>query len=482
MVSGSSSDLQGSLAVGRRKADGRPLSALDKIYFTYRLAFIGGILVYRDKHFLSEKKMTAAFQQAVRMSPLMQTRVMGGGSSLDQQVMFEKVDEKDWPSLVIESEKHTTNESAVARGRDLLESLIAAYRRGENDIHRGPLSMVVVKGHNTIVVTTVVSHYFLDGTAIGEFLKKWAAYVFLSRSFWPLVDRASTQDVPTVEEMVMKNKLHQFSGKPMDNPGITFGDEYFRFLDYSPQSIRPDEASRLKGLAAEVVSDVTAVEVKKSLIALRACGITMSSAFTALAIKLLATIVAEHEQATSSASADTLKLVACLPIDARKCGEWGDARDKRSRKFAQVGNYTLACWPTFSFKEVLEKTIEELAVHIRKITEKTLSDPRERWQNLTGNVSMVTRLPYVCGVSSVRIPEVFQRFGLAPLHVSGAGRPETSPRSWLSIVTTGNRTTVTADVMLPIEGLSPEYVRQKLKEIVTSDGKSSAIGPMFPHL
>ena len=48
--------------IGRRSADGRPLADVEKLYFSCRTAFLGGVIVLRKNRLGSDRKMKDAFR------------------------------------------------------------------------------------------------------------------------------------------------------------------------------------------------------------------------------------------------------------------------------------------------------------------------------------------------------------------------------------------------------------------------------------
>ena len=419
--------------IGRRSADGRPLADVEKLYFSCRTAFLGGVIVLRKNRLGSDRKMKDAFRQVVKKSPLLQTQILGK-PSLTDDLVFERVAEEDWPMLKLESETYTIEEHALERGRDIVGRMFNAYQAGENNIHSGPLSVVAIKGKKTVVLAWVASHYFLDGVGVAAVIMKFMLYSFFPRRLWPALDRKSSQAVPTLKEMVLKD---MYSKVPTELPNEYlnefYGEDFFRFSDYSPQTIRPGEASRLRGFTNEVLGTVTSKEMAQCRSKLRAAGVTLTTAMTALALKVFAAIVYESyfgsngddSPETPLSDRGPLQVVATTPMDARKIGQWGDERDKKNH-FPEVANYAFGCFTPIPLQEVVDESLEEIALRIKTDVNNVRSNASDRWQSYLDTNILATRHPYLCGVSSIVSPKMAERVGLTPLHASGAGRLQTS--------------------------------------------------------
>jgi hypothetical protein len=196
---------------------------------------------------------------------------------------------------------------------------------------------------------------------------------------------------------------------------------------------------------------------------LRKKGISLTSAFSALAIKVLAKLIAECSD-DNGATATGSYLLATNPIDARTCGKWDD-KDKRklqSKRFPIVGNYAFANATQIQFDAALASPLEEIAMTIKQGFARVQTDATFRIHEIAAALPPSSSI--YCGNSSVLAPRIIKKLGI---NISSDTKIvfQTLPRCWFYVISHGSQTVVAADISLPLPNLTEEATRNAIFQL-----------------
>jgi len=437
---------------GKPPADGRPLEPHDSYYFDNGFAPLSGIFAFSAKGLGSDARLRASFRRAVQNSPILQTRVEGSG---DAAIFRGLSTESQWPALHV-APCEADDAAAFAAARALLAQEVSAFMTGGQEAQRISVRLHVVRGSQMLVFALASPHHFCDGTALASLMCKLYAYALSPKCLWACVDLLSDADVPSYSEMAFKSEIGRyevldgFSGSSLSK---RYSPDNFRFTEYDMTS--GDAASRLKGLDGTIAIAPTA-SLQEALAGLRASGVTLTSAFGALAIKVLAKIL------TDAGGQRPTALLGTNGVDTRGLGQW-TARSSCGGMLPVVANYTFASHTQVPFAAAQSETLEQIAARIKTIFERISSDTVFRMHEIAA--SAAAPLPssnMFCGCSSILIPRFVNLFGIdATVESRIAFGPV--PRVWFYVVTCGAETTVEADIALPL-GLSADGVREVVHE------------------
>lgn len=111
------------VVVGRTRADNRALSETDRFYFLLGMSHIASIFSFKSTLLRSDKKLLAACQRVVEMTPLLQTEI---GGDADHWPYFRQIpNQQDWPCLEI---LHVNDdEEALQKAHSLQDEIIARF-------------------------------------------------------------------------------------------------------------------------------------------------------------------------------------------------------------------------------------------------------------------------------------------------------------------------------------------------------------------
>jgi len=450
----------------------RALEALDLVYFDNCFASLSIIVGLNARGLGSDAQLQAAWVQVVRMSPLLQMRVEGSGTGA---VFRPLSSEQEWPTLKVAP--RASDDEALATARRLNEVEIQAISSGGLDAQRSSVRLNVVRGDRNLFFAICSPHHFCDGVAIGSIIIKLYFYALLPKLTWWLIDRMSTAEIPTFWQMTLKSNhllrtLDHGAMSQAVEASIKYSPDNFRFAAYD---IAATNAAALKGLEANVAT-VSREILSTVLPRLRAAGVTLTSAFGALAIKLLAALL---DRAGLNPDG---KLLSTNAMDARRLGKWDSASaggtktgngGTRASKMPVVANYTFACHTQVPFAAALQETVEAVAVRIKVDFDRVRDDATFRAHAVAAGAAqpLPSSQPRV-GCSSIVMPRIANRAARAMIESRISFGPV--PRVWFYVLTCGSQTTINVDVALPLH-ICADEVRASICECISG----SVLEPFF---
>lgn len=446
--------------------EGRPLFGLEKNFFEEDVYSLDCIVHGLDvKAFKDDEKVRRAFRRVVKTSPILQSTVVGDTAEAYKFSKHKK--EEDWPVIRIRDVSTDDQISNYAtEARDIEMQYIC--RGGEEDARRSSARIWVIRGSNKASVCLVCPHHFADATGLSVILTKLYLYCRAPKILWALFDRLSHDEVPTFNEMVLKQDLPRLQGADLERlraEGPWRRPSLFTFQDYDIS--QPDALSKMSTLN-EQLKPVPAAAMKRCRTQLRKQGLTITTYFQALAIKIMALIVD-----ASNMNPENRDYIGTLPVDCRKLGKWGLGRRDRSGTFSVVGNYSALLYTTVPAETALSSSLEDIAKIFRKDCEGIRNDIDARIRFLATNLGL--ELAYGIGVSSVIVP--FQGLGFP-----SSGRIESLisfgplPHVWFYLVTCGSTTRITVDIALPT---AEKLDSHKLQQFIKSASKGSVLEPIL---
>ena len=458
----------------------RVLEANDLVFFDNCFAPLSGIVGFNARGLGSDARLQAAWVQVVRMSPLMQMRVEGSGTGA---VFRPLSSEQEWPKLKVAP--RASDDEALATARRLNEVEIQAISSGGQDAHRSSVRLTVVRGDRNLFFAICSPHHFCDGVAIGSIITKLYFYALLPKLTWWLIDRMSTAEIPTFWQMTLKSNhlllrtLDHGAMSQAVEASIRYSPDNFRFAEYD---MAATNAAALEGLDANLATLPRQV-LSTVLPRLRAAGVTLTSAFGALAIKLLAALL---DRAGFNPNG---QLLSTNGMDARGLGKWDNASARGTKtgngrtgawtsKMPVVANYAFSCKTQVPFAAALQETVEAVAVRIKVDFDRVRDDATFRAhtvaagaaQPLLSSQMFVGSTPLV-GCSSVVMPRIANRVR-AMIESRISFGPV--PRVWFSVLTCGPQTTINVDVALPLH-ICADDVRASICECTSG----SVLEPFF---
>lgn len=458
----------------------------------------------------------------VKNSPILQTETIGeGDAAVFRKISDEETDIK-LPSLVIEP-REASKEEMVGKAKSRTEAIVSNMATEGQLAHRTSVRLHAVRGPRHIAFVLVTPHHFVDGTGIASIITQMYLRSLLPKKLWWLLPTQLVMP-PSFMEMAYKSgeclcqsmicnfqshtwlmtniclipdfvaatrtgaKNQQSSvnlavGRDEINV-VTLTDsepslknlvrEEFRFVDYD--LLAPDASTKLRGLH-ESMSYASLTAVKKCRRALRQNGISMTSAFGALSIKVLAALVSKYCQNSDppkeGAYRDWKYLKAQNGVDARGLGKWGDKRDRASKLFPTVANYAFSAKTFVPFDDALNGSLEKVALMIKETLHQISTDVKFRASHIESNKSSNPHTIY-CGVSSVLAPRIWQvlRLGTSTETTIEFGP---CPHVWFYVLTDGAHTSVIADIGLPLPTLTEDATRDVIRNL----SKGTALESFF---
>jgi hypothetical protein len=405
--------------------------------------------------------MDDALRQAIRVSPLMQTKVEGDGETAVFRQTASLVD-RAMLTLVEGNTDAEANQAVLS----FVKKQMTAFKESK-EMRRSPFRLVVARGKTLVAVAIVGPHHFLDGAAIGSFLSKFIAYARLPKLSWFMLNKLSTSStLPSFAEMVLKDQyalLKQVDGS-LDK---RFDPANLRFSEFDP--FAPDAINEVFSFQ-EVVGTTTAV-LDLCKLEMKNKGVTITAVLVALSIKVLAKL-SKH-----AANVNPGFIVATIGVDARGLGKWGDARDLRS-KFPEVANYTFGVSAQVSYEDAMNDSIDDIALRLRKDYGRIQSDVYLRLHSIEANTQYVPGF-ILCATSSVALSKTAMRWlrfaGIPDLEIEFVPQIGTFPTVWFAAISVGSKTTVHATVVLPIPNLTKKIILQTIKESV----EGTTVEPLF---
>ena len=172
------------------------LSAWDRLFFNACRAPISGVYTYTpSRPFGDDHNLVRAFSRAVRVSPLLQTRVDGMGDG----AVFRACSREGWPKLTVAPHIEADDAAAVEAARALMKGEVDAITSGGHEGQRTSVRAHVVRGPTSIVLALVAPHHFVDGIATASLTAKFVLYATAPRLLWPLLDLLSDARQPTFD-------------------------------------------------------------------------------------------------------------------------------------------------------------------------------------------------------------------------------------------------------------------------------------------
>ena len=442
----------------------RVLEAMDLVYFDNCFAPLSVIVGFSARGLGSDPKLQAAWVQVVRMSPLLQMRVEGSGTGA---VFRPLSSEQEWPTLKVAP--RASDDEALATARRLNEVEIQAISSGGQDAQRSSVRLNVVRGDRNLFFAISSPHHFCDGVAIGSIITKLYFYALLPKLTWWLIDRMSTAEIPTFWQMTLKSNhplwtLDHGAMSQAVEASSRYSPDNFRFAAYD---IAANNAAALKGLDANIAT-VSREILSTVLPRLRAAGITLTSAFGALAIKLLAALL---DRAGLNPDQN---LLSTNGIDVRRLGKWDKTGNggTRASKMPVVANYAFGCHTQVPFAAALQETVEAVAVRIKVDFDRVRDDATFRAQEVAaGAAQPLPSSQMFVGCSSFVMPRIANR--VRPMIESSISFGPV-PHVWFYVLTCGPQTTINVDVALPLH-ICADDVRASIFECISG----SVLEPFF---
>ena len=151
---------------------------------------------------------------------------------------------------------------------------------------------------------------------------------------------------------------------------MRFDAKNFSFQDYDTKA--PGAIDRLRGIKSEL-NTVGRGVMKDCRKELREAGATMSTAFSALSIKVLAMLVKDFDL-----NPNALKIYGTCGVDSRTLGTWNDHRDRKKGLVPTVGNYSFSMPFQVSQQLAVEGSLTTIAGIIKTETHRIRNDAAYR--------------------------------------------------------------------------------------------------------
>lgn len=442
------------LLQGFTKVENRTLSHMDIEYFDNCFAPLNCAVVFESNFFGNDKKLRQAFVRAVETSPILCTVVEGEG----KEARFVPITSPDdWPVLTIEHLSDESQKDILTQARAVMTHQIELLQKGGKDEHRKSVRFSILKSGKKIAFVMITPHHFLDGVGIATFLAKFIMLSVLPKMLWQIIiKRKFPKELPPFLEMPFKKdypavKDHLVPNTEMKPPY----NHFFPNHDFAD----PESPSRLKGINGMLTSSSKQV-VKEVRTALRKEGISISVAFSALAVKLLAVILKNHD-----ANPENKQVTSSTGTDIRQFSEWGDERDrKKAQQLPVEGNFTCKQNYSFEFEEILNLSLLEIAHEIKKDLSRLYTDTEYRMDRVLNQWNEPV-MAYA-GVSSVLAPNITGEFLLRNMTIESTIDFGPVPRVWFYVLTADGGTCLKTDIALPLPGLTEAELRREISLIV----------------
>jgi len=434
----------------------------------------------------SDTTLKAAFQHVVKNIPILQTVVVGDGDD----AVFQKVrgdEENDdcssLPSLLVESQVEKTETEMMERARCIVSDLRTTLAAGGKDAYRKSIRVHAVRCPEAVAFAFIVPHHFTDGAGISSIFSQLFVTQLLPSSTWFLMSMLTiprskrVQLPPNFDEMVLKRSVSLDIVKEIDVFSDTclsprYAKDNFCFSDYDPTS--SDAISQLRGINEDLVI-ASEKSLKQTLKALKKGGISLTSAFSALAIKVLSRLIAESTTTSGKTSQSTStdqgkRLLSNTPGDGRNL-RYITGKDKhqrcQSKAFPVVRNYAFSLSTQIPFEDALKHPLEKIAKIFKHEYTRLQTDEKFRLHqiaafNASSSISFLPGTPQ-CGTSSVLSSRVIQKMALK---VSSEIRIDFGavPRCWFYTISHGSQTVISADIHLPLANLTEAATRIAIAE------------------
>jgi hypothetical protein len=414
--------------------------------------------------FATERNIREGFQRAVKMTPILQTKIV---EREDGRLVFTKHEsEQDWPNVTVHTGDYDANQ-VVAMTNDLAEKEYAYYGHGAStEAMSVALRGHVVIGPKRLSLVMVWPHAYMDGSAVIGILVKSLMYSRLTKALWFTVDRLSCKDMPlTLEEVAFKkdsDKMLELKHElTLPNPSsVKLDPQNFSFSNYNATG--EDEECCLRGgkFEFQTLKCSRINEVRKGL---REAGVSISSALSALSVKTVAILLHKHQL-----NPDCRPLVASSYVDVRNLGKWGDGRDKRRLQLPISANLSVICCTQIPFEEAVEQgSLMKMAARVKQDIARLESDIHYRAETVF--TAGYPKNTVICGTSSVMVPhmDMGKWTGIHNPYIE-TYEHYTQPHLWFTLVTMDKlSSTPGLYAGLPIPGLDMEQIFEAVEEAAT---------------
>ena len=450
------------LLQGFTRIDSRALSHMDIEYFDNTFAPLNCTVAFESSFFGNDKKLRQAFVRAVETSPILCTVVEGEG----KDARFVPITSpNDWPVLTIEHLSDESQDDILTQARTVMDHQIEYLQKGGKDEHRKSVRLNILKSGRKIAFVMICPHHFLDGVGIAAFLAKFIMLSVMPKILWKIIQGRCPKALPGFLEMPFKKDYLAVKDRLVPNTKMRPPYNHF-FPDYDFAD--PASPSKLKGINTMLTSSSRQVvnEVRK---ALRKEGVSISVAFSALAVKLLAVILKNH-----NANPDYKQITSSTGTDIRQFSQWGDERDrKKGQQLPVEGNFTCKQNYSFEFEEVLKLSLIEIAHQIKKDLDRLHTDIEYRIDRVLNQWNEpVMAYP---GVSSILAPHITGGFLLRNMSIESTIDFGPVPRVWFYVLTADGETCLKADIALPLPNLTEKELHREMSLIV----KDSPLKALF---
>ncbi len=451
------------LLQGFTQINNRPLSHMDIEYFDNAFAPLNCAVSFESNFFGNDKKLRQAFVRAVETSPILCSVVGGEG----RDARFVPItSQQDWPTLTIEHLSEDAPEDIMTRARTVMNHQIESLQKGGKDEHRKSVRFTILKSGKKIAFVMITPHHFLDGVGIASFLAKFIMLAIIPKILWKTIIRMKCpKEMPPFLEMPFKKDYSSVQDRLIPNTEMKAPYNHF-FPDHDFAD--PEAPNKLKGINGMLTRSSKHV-LKNVRTALRKEGLSISVAFSALAVKLLAVILKNHD-----ANPENKQVTSSTGTDIRQFSKWGDERDRKAKKQLPVeGNYTCKQNYSFEFEETLNLSLLEIAHVIKKDMARLHTDVEYRMDRVLNQWNEPV-MAYA-GVSSVLAPNITGGFLIRNISLESTIDFGPVPRVWFYVLTADGETCLKSDIALPIPDLTEAELRREMSLIV----KDSPLKALF---
>ncbi|MEL6989546.1 MAG: hypothetical protein AAGK97_17180, partial [Bacteroidota bacterium] len=373
----------------------------------------------------------------VESAPILCTVVEGEG----ENARFVPITSaKDWPVLSIEYLPDNQSKELNQHAKLLMNQQIRSLQEGGKDAHRKSLRFSILKSEKKIALVMVTPHHFLDGVGIATFIAKFIMLCILPKFLWNFaILRKCPKEMPTFLEMPFKKSFNNIKDRLIPNLEMRTPYNYF-FPEHDFTD--PKAPNKLKGING-MLSISSSQIVNKVRAALRKEGLSISIAFSALAVKLLAVLLKKY-----NANPQNKKITSSTGTDMRQFSNWGYNRDRKTRQqFPIEGNFTCKQNYTFEFEQALKMSFIMMAKEIKQDMERLHHDEAYRIDRVLNQWNEPVMV--YPGVSSVLAPKVAGEFLLRNIALESTIDFGPVPRVWFYVLTSEGGTSLKADIALP---------------------------------
>lgn len=451
----------------------RPLSFIENVYVERGICNLDTILKLQGVRLGSKTRIEQALRMAICASPHLTNTVVPSspGKEFSYVFQYNALREKaHWqkPNFV-ECKAGTNNIEAFEKVRHVHLKQLDDYSNNKEMRMTIPFCFNVCQTPTMTIIGVVVPHHNMDASGIWSFFVKFLLFARLPKILWKRIFRMckDTFPLPSMNEMLLDgdNDNTPLQAK-IDLPlSPTSNAAVLRFKNYDPTK-RLESIKLNLGCTKDVI-----LQCRQ---ALKASGVTISTAFTALSMKVMAHI----SQTISPDLYVKGPIVGTSPVDLRNKWRWSESgNDCKERSMLPLtANYAGAVRSTVAYETLLQCSVETIASNVKQDIQEYQSDAKLRFRaaheiSFPGSV--------FCGVSSVTRPNpgVERLLRLNRVEITSAISTHVQgPVCWFKVVTRGSDTDIQLQLALPDTVLvSKEEVRRVVKECVSG----TALEPLF---